>query len=219
MDQELRQALSHVLWIGGATDTGKTTVSEVVAERYDLQVYNYDRHDAPQIERLAQTSPRYRAFLSASLDERWVRPEPEELVQWHVQAFRDRFPLVVEDLLALPREPMTVAEGFGLTPELLSPVLSSNRQAIWLVPTEQFKWASMKRRNKPSFRDQVSNPERATRNVFTRDMLLAESVKAQVRSRGLTVYEVDGSRSVEEMTTLIEHHFEPFLHRSLRIRS
>jgi len=114
---------------------------------------------------------------------------------------------------------MTVAEGFGLTPELLSPVLSSNRQAIWLVPTEQFKWASMKRRNKPSFRDQVSNPERATRNVFTRDMLLAESVKAQVRSRGLTVYEVDGSRSVEEMTTLIEHHFEPFLHRSLRIRS
>jgi len=107
---------------------------------------------------------------------------------------------------------MVVAEGFGLTPELLSPVLSSKRQAIWLVPTEEFKWESMKRRNKPSFRDKVSNPERATRNVFRRDMLLAERVKAQAQSRGLTVYKVAGSRSVEEIATLIEQHFEPFLH-------
>lgn len=214
MDQELGQALSHVLWIGGATDTGKTTISQIIAERYGLQLYNYDRHDSLQIERLAQTLPRYRAFLSASLDERWVRPDPEDLVQWLMQAFRDRFPLVVKDLLDLPKKPMIVAEGFGLTPEFLSPVLSSKRQAIWLVPTEEFKWASMKRRNKPSFRDQVSNPERATRNVFTRDMLLAERVKAQVQARSLTVYEVDGSRSVGEMTTLIEQHFEPFLHRA-----
>lgn len=46
-----------------------------------------------------------------------------------------------------------------------------------------------------------------------RDMLLAKQVRAQAQSRGLTVYEIDGSRSVEEMTTLIEQHFEPFLYR------
>jgi 2-phosphoglycerate kinase len=212
MDQELRQALSHVLWIGGATDTGKTTISQIIAERYELQLYNYDRHDLPQLKRLAQTLPRYRAFLDTSLDERWVHPEPEDLLQFVLRGFRDRFPLVVEDLLDLPKEPMIVAEGFGLTPELLSPILSSKRQAVWLVPTEDFKWASMERRNKPSFRDQVSNPERATRNVFMRDMLLTKQVRAQAQSRGLTVYELDGSRSVEEMATLIEQHFEPFLH-------
>jgi hypothetical protein len=187
-------------------------VSQTIAEQYGFQLYNYDQHDLPQIERLAQTFPRYRAFLSASLDERWVRPEPEELLQWHMQAFRDRFPLVMEDLLGLPGEPMVVAEGFGLTPGLLSPVLSSKRQAVWLVPTERFKWASGKRRSKPSFRDKVSDPERATRNVFRRDMLLAERVKAQAQSRGLTVYQIDGSRSVEEIATLVEQHFDPFLH-------
>lgn len=214
MNQELGQTLSHVLWIGGATDTGKTTISQIIAERYGLQLYNYDRHDLPQIERLAQTLPRYRAFLSASLDERWVHPEPEDLLQFALQGFRERFPLVVEDLLALPKEPMVVTEGFGFMPELVFPVLSSKRQAIWLVPTEEFKWASMKRRNKPSFRDKVSNPERATRNVFRRDMLLAERVQAQARSLGLTVHIVDGSRSVEEMATLIEQHFGPLLHRA-----
>jgi shikimate kinase len=211
VDQELRQALSHVLWIGGATDTGKTTVSQIIAGRYGLQVYGYDRHDLAQIKRLAQTKANYRAFLAASVDDNWVHPEPEELLQFTLQAFRDRFPLVVEDLLALPREPMVVAEGHGLTPELLCPMLSSKHQAIWLVPTEAFKWASMKRRHKPSFRDQTSDPERATSNVFARDMLLAEHVKAGAQSRGLRVYEVDGSRSAEEVAVLIEQHFKPFL--------
>ncbi|MHC5033796.1 MAG: hypothetical protein ACYTFZ_02005 [Planctomycetota bacterium] len=210
-DQELREALSHVLWIGGGTDAGKTTVSQIIAERYGLQLYNYDRRDAPQIERLAQTLPRYRAFLSASLDERWVDRDPEDLVQWHMQSQRDRFPLVMEELLDLPGEPALLAEGYGLTPELVSPVLSSNRQAIWLVPTEEFKRASMKRRNKPSFRDKTSNPERATSNVFTRDMVMAGRIKEQAQSRGLRVYEIDGSGSVEDTAAVVEQHFEPFL--------
>ena len=147
MDQELKQALSHVLWIGGGTDSGKTTISRIIAERYGFQIYNYDQHDQPQMERLAQTMPHYRLFLSETLDERWVRPEPEELFHRLLQAFQDRFPLVVEELLGMPKEPLVVAEGFGFTPELLSPVLSSSRQAIWLVPTEDFKRSSMASRN------------------------------------------------------------------------
>jgi hypothetical protein len=211
VEQELGQSLSHVLWIGGGTDSGKTTISQIIAKRYGLQLYNYDRHDLPQVKRLAQTSAHYRTALTASMDERWVRPEPAYLVQRALRGFRDRFPLVIEDLLALPREPMIVAEGFGLTPALLFPVLSSVRQAVWLVPTEAFKWASMQRRNKPSFRDETSDPERATRNLFRRDMMLTERFKAQARSRGLTVYEVDGSRSIAEMAALIDQHFAPFL--------
>jgi hypothetical protein len=69
----------------------------------------------------------------------------------------------------------------------------------------------MERRGKPSFRDQVSDPVRATRNVLRRDMMLAERVREQAQSQSLTVYEVDGSRSIDEMVALIESHFEPFL--------
>jgi len=28
--EEVQQALSHVLWIGGATDSGKTTVARII---------------------------------------------------------------------------------------------------------------------------------------------------------------------------------------------
>ena len=213
MDPKFQPKLAHVLWIGGATDTGKTTIAQMLAERHGLQVYHYDRHDLPQVETLAQTMPRYRAFLDASLEDRWVHPEPEDLFRFVWEGFRHRFPLIVQDLLALPTEPMILVEGFGLTPELVTPVISTKSQAVWLVPTEEFKQASMERRGKPSFRDHVSDPERATRNVFRRDMMLAERVREQAQARDLTVYEVDGSRPVEEMAALIEHHFEPFLRR------
>ena len=201
MDKDLRQTLSHVLWIGGATDAGKSTISRIITERHKLQLYNYDRQDLRQTTHLAQTMAHYRDFLRASDEERWIRPEPEELVQRSLRAFQDRFPLVIEELSALPKEPMIVAEGFGFTPEIVFPLLSNQRQAIWLVPTKDFKWMSMKQRGKFNSRLQMSDPERAINNLLTRDMLLAERVSQQAQVRDLTVRVVDGSRSIEEMAS------------------
>jgi 2-phosphoglycerate kinase len=212
MGGNLRQSLSHLLWIGGATDSGKTTISKVIACRYGLGLYHYDRTDLTHHDRLAQNLPQYRAFLDASLDERWVQPEPEDLVERALETFRDRFPLVIEDLLALPKEPKIVAEGFGLTPELLFPVLLYKHQAIWLVPTDEFKRASMERRNKPSFKNETSDPQSAAMNLLARDILLVEHVKAQARLHGLTLYGVDGTRSIAEMVALVELHFGSFLY-------
>ena len=208
---DLKKSFSHVLWIGGATDTGKTTVARILSQRYGFQVYHYDRHDLPHHQRLAQTHKRYRAFLDASLDERWVLPTPQQLLQRSLRSFRDRLPLVKEDLLALPARVTIVAEGFGLTPKLIDPLLAGRRQAIWLVPTESFKRASMKRRDKPSFTVEVSDPQRAADNLFRRDLLLAELVRAQARSRDLTVFEVDGSKEARDVAGVIERHFAPYL--------
>jgi shikimate kinase len=213
MSQEFEYDLSHILWIGGATDAGKTTVSRLIAEKYGFQIYDYDRRDLPQIQKLAQSNQKYKNFLTASIEEKWVQPEPDELLQFTLQAFRDRFPLVIEELTVLPTEPIIVVEGHGLIPELVVPFLSSKHHAIWLVPSEEFKLASLKRRNKPSFLDKTTNKERATTNVYARDMLLAELVMAQALSYGLKVLQINGSRTAEEITKLVEEHFAPALHR------
>src|SRR5688572_11228910 len=148
MNESLREALAQVLWIGGGTDAGKSTIARLMGERYGLQIYDYDKRDSPQIHRLAETMAHYRDFLEASDEERWLYPEPEALLQRALQAFQDRFPLVIEELLALPKQPVILAEGFGFTPELIFPLLSDKHQAIWLVPSEAFKWMSMKQRGK-----------------------------------------------------------------------
>jgi hypothetical protein len=173
MAEQSRERLCHVRWIGGGTDSGKTSVARLLSETYRLPVYHYDQADLRHHLRLAQTLPRYAAFLDASMDERWVRPQPEALAERAWQAFRDRFALVTEELTALsfPSGLHVLAEGFGLTPELLEPVLNSPRQAIWLVPTEPFKLAAMQRRGKGRFDGQVSDMERAARNLLQRDRL------------------------------------------------
>ena len=211
MTQAGPQAFSHVLWIGGATDSGKSTLAQKLAERHGLQIYHYDKRDLAHHEQLAQTRPAYQAFLTASLDERWVYPAPAELFQRMLESFQDRFPLVMQDLIALPRERGILAEGFGLLPGLLAPLLTHPAQALWLVPAEDFKLASMRRRGKPSFGAQVSDPERAKTNLLERDRLLTEYLREQVSKYGYTLVEVDGSRSAGEMADLIEAHFAPFL--------
>ena len=208
---DLKRQLAHVLWIGGAADAGKTTIAGRLAERHRLQVYHYDHHDLPHHKTLAQTMPRYQATLTASLEERWVQPVPEDLLHRTLRTMQDRFPLVLEDLLALPTSPRIVAEGFGLTPTLLHPLLTSPQQAIWLFPTIAFKRESMQRRNKPSFAHKVSDPARATHNLIERDRLLGEHLRQQAISHHLPTLEIDGSRSIADIVDLVSGHFGTLL--------
>lgn len=213
---DLKAQLRHILWIGGATDAGKSSVAQNLAHRHSLTVIHYDKEDAAQTERLAASVPEIRKFMEASLEERWVNTTPQAMFRFLLLSFRHRFPLMVEKLLEQPTAAPIIVEGFGLLPELVSPVLSSPQQAIWLVPTPTFKWESMTRRGKPSFAAALSDPQKAKKNIFARDTLLADYYRAQVPSYGLTVLEVDGTQSIEEMTDRVERHFaavDSSLHR------
>ena len=208
MEAALRHNLSHVLWIGGSTDSGKTSIARCLGEQYGLQVYHYDQHDLPQVQRLAQSNPTYRESLSATLEENWIKPTPKELVERVLCTFQDRFPLVTKELLALPQEPRILAEGFGLTPEFVHPLLTNINQAIWLISSPRFKLNSMLQQDKPSFRKQVSDPQKAFENLYRRDMQLAEIIKRQAQKRGLPVIEVIPSLSLEHMVAKVAQHFE-----------
>ena len=206
-----KEQLAHVLWIGGATDSGKSTIAQNLASRHGMNVYHYDKADAEHHQKLAETILEIRQFMEASLEERWVDPEPTALLTRSLKSFSYRFPLVMEDLLAFPGDRPVIAEGFGFLPELVHPLLSSQYQAIWLVPTETFKLDSMRRRGKPSFGKFVSNPEKAKRNLFQRDRMLAEYYRERVLAVGYTWLEVDGSHSVSAMADLIDQHFARYL--------
>jgi hypothetical protein len=115
--------------------------------------------------------------------------------------------MALEDLIALPRERPILAEGPWFFPGYVAPLLHSPHQALWLVPTEDFKRGSAARRDKPASRHGTSDPERATRNWFARDMLLADHAEAEARQLGLTVWRVDGAKSIEEMEAAVAAHF------------
>jgi hypothetical protein len=210
-NSEVRNQLAHILWIGGATDSGKSTVATILGERFDIPVYHFDHADARQSDILARSVPEVSRFLQASLEERWIQPTPQIMFEYLLLTFPHRFQLVIGDLLGMPQDQPVIVEGFGLLPELIDPVLSSPNQAIWFVPTDTFKWSSMVHRNKPSFSSQVSDPHRARINLVARDKMLADYYRQQVASYGYRLLEIDGSHSVEEITHLVEIHFSKYM--------
>jgi hypothetical protein len=214
--EDLRRALAHVLWIGGATDAGKTSIAQALAARHGLQAYHYDRLDRfeppghwARVD--PARHPHMRASMQRSRDDAWVLTTPEQLAAAWLRSTPERFSLTLEDLQALPPTPPIVAEGYGLLPELVAPLLGSPHQAIWLVPSEAFKRASHARRGKGAFLADTSDPERARSNHLGRDLLIADHVRRTGSALGLTVVEVDGSRPLDEVTAAVDAHFARYL--------
>lgn len=210
---ELKAKLTHVLWIGGGTDAGKTTVAEALVERYGLQYYNFDRNERSHIERriAAGDYAGRKIIYDMTPDEMWVDQRPEDMARDVIRGWSRRVDFALEDILEMPKEPLILAEGPGFFPEIILPLLSSKQQAIWFVPEAKFKRKIAIQRGKPSVRHQTRDPELATENIIGRDLLMAQHVREQATELGLTLVEVDGKRSIEETIELVEHHFKSYL--------
>jgi adenylate kinase family enzyme len=213
------QILPHVLWIGGSPCSGKSTIGHTIAQTYVFLDYHLDAWSKHHFaRRVAAGDAEATTFLKMSMDQRWIERPVEVLVQETITSWSRNFHMVIEDLWTLPKENFIVAEG-NFFPECVAPYLSSPHQAIWLVPTDSFceqgrrrRWDELTQRQlRHGVYDEGSDPEKRRRNIIARDCQLARYVKQQAAELHLPVYEVDGSRSREEMTELVERHFEPYL--------
>jgi adenylate kinase family enzyme len=199
---------NNVYWIGGAPDTGKSTVANIIAERHNAEVYHYDRTDLQHHEELAKTDPEVRRFLDASMDERWLDARPDELAHRALKSFRDRFPLVIQDLAPMLSERPIIVEGFGFLPSLLQPLLPSADHAAFVIPSSKFKHESMLRRGKPSFANQTRDAERTRRNLIDRDEILARQYQAEAERGSYLLITIDGAELPEQIVHQLEHHFK-----------
>lgn len=118
--------------------------------------------------------------LGKSVDESWVHTTPETLFRNILATNDERFPMICQDLRAMPTRPMILVEGPRLFPKLVQPLLIDIHQAIWLLPTEEFALVSTAKREKPQGRFSSSDPERYLRNFLGREALLREYIRREV---------------------------------------
>ncbi|MEU1685483.1 hypothetical protein [Micromonospora sp. NPDC005707] len=214
MDFDPLATARRALWIGGAQWAGKTTLAVTLALRHGLTAYLYDRHDARGHEdrRVADRVRRGDPPAGPEPDAVWVDPDPERMAAETLAAFPRRFAWVLDDLSALVSGRRVVAEGWGLRPELVAPVVESTGQMVVLVPTPEFRAYQMTRLPRATARHPgVRDPERAWRNRIARDELVAADAVAQARGLGIRVVEVDGSRDAETVAALVADHFAAYL--------
>lgn len=217
--RDIRERLSHVLWIGGSPHAGKTTLSRLLAGKYDLRIYNIDWHHVR--EHLHRPGGAPAGWHELTMDDRWVRPTPEQLAARDVASWTARSTLVVEDLLQLPADRAVVAEGPSAFPWWVAPLLRSPRQAIFLIASPDWRAAALARRYRDdpstSIHARTTDPQRADRNIAARDHLMAERIVASCRELGLRYELVDGSRDIDESISVLEDQFAELLPKTLNV--
>jgi 2-phosphoglycerate kinase len=210
---EMASRLEHVLWLGGMSGVGKTTGARTVARRYVLRFYSIDSHTYLHAERTnPDRHPALASYSTLSLDQLWVDPPPEAIVERFVASAPERLELVIEDLLELPADAPILVEGPHLLPSLVAPLVASPTRTLYLVadPTLQRELIQTRGASVPA---QTSAPERAHQNRLRRDELLAEQLQHEATELGFTVVEVDHPANTARA---IESKFQPSLQAWLR---
>jgi hypothetical protein len=187
------QSLAHVLLIGGPPATGKTTVATHLARRHGLRWYCADTRTWEHRDRaLAAGVPGAQRWEMRTPRERTEVASSDELLAMSLH--RERGPMVVDDLRALPRSPSTVAEGSVVPAAAVSAGIADASRAVWLLPTREFQEARLAERGSS---DHV-------RQVFT---LFADVIRREAEEHGVPTLTIDGSTGVEEVVTALEERF------------
>jgi hypothetical protein len=182
-------SVTQALWIGGPPASGKTTIAARIARRHGLRLYSADTRTWEHRDRaLAAGNEAARRWEAMTPAQRWERSTPEEMLAMSLH--RERGPMVLDDLKALPAQPLVVAEG---SPLPASGVADSAR-AVWLIPTPAFQRAQLAARG-------------TTGGAAELYALLNEVITREAAEHSIPALTVDGSRTVEETTRAVESRF------------
>jgi hypothetical protein len=133
-------------------------------------------------------------------DERWLNRSPQVMLRTFHGFQGEQFDLVLDDLLSLPREPSVLVEGFTLLPRRVAPLLSGPGQAVWLIPTPEFRRAAFDARGSTwDIPRKTSDPDRALANLLERDRLFTDALLREATALDLPVIRIDFGVSVDDL--------------------
>jgi hypothetical protein len=197
---ELQAALHRVRFLGGGSGAGKSTVARRLAANHGLRLYHTEPLSKYADRTNAADAPLLHAFLAMDMDERWLNRSPQVMLRTFHGFQGEQFSLLLDDLLRLPREPPVLAEGFTLLPRLVAPLLSGPGQAVWLIPTPEFRRAAFDARGSTwDIARKTSDPDRALGNLLERDRLFTDALLGEATALHLAIIRVDLGLSVDEL--------------------
>jgi 2-phosphoglycerate kinase len=204
------QSLSNVVWIGGGSGAGKSTIARFL-QRRGYELYDTDLMMSEHAEKLSsREAPLLAQFKSMDMDQRWLLRTPQEMYRTFHWFWGEGFELIVEDLLARHAEVPTVAEGFRLLPRLVAPLLQRRESAVWLIPTPEFRRRAFETRGSLwSIAERTSDPPKALFNLLERDRIFTERIALEAREHGLAVVEVDHAKSESALIDEIVQMLSP----------
>lgn len=187
-----------IYWLGGSPCSGKSTVAEILAKRYNLHYYRCDDAFTRHQQASSTTNqPTLHQLGTLTSDEIWLAPVAEQL-QREIAIYREEFAMILADLETLPADRPILAEGAALMPELVARDSQWRTHAAWIVPTPAFQQHHYAQRAwVADVLSTCSAPEQAYANWMARDEAFAHHVTTTAEEHNLPLLQVDGTKSIE----------------------
>jgi hypothetical protein len=196
--------------MGGSPCSGKSSIAEMLAEKYGLHVYKCDDAFWEHAKRVDPVEhPTFHRMMRMTWDELWMRRVAVQ-IEDEFACYREQFGMIVNDLLARPRSMPVIAEGAALLPELVSGLLPDRSRAVWVVPTESFQREHYTPEKRPFINDILAHcqdPTQAFANWMDRDVGFAKRVAEQAQALDLEVLTVDGKRTIGQNAEIVASSF------------
>ncbi len=200
--------LANLYLIGGSPCSGKTTITNRIAETYGFPTYRCDDAYFEHAKELTADQPIFSQLVNATSEEIWMRPVPQQIDE-ELEIYREEFPFIVRDLKKLAKSGPVIAEGAALLPSLVATLGLAPNRAIWIVPTEEFQRHHYGQREwRHDVVKDCSNPEKAWENWMARDAGFARRVAQDARKQSFALITVDGIASIETNLAIVERHFD-----------
>ncbi|MDX3761554.1 hypothetical protein ACWDBO_53165 [Streptomyces mirabilis] len=208
----LEERLAHVRWIVGGTGASKSTLTRLLADRYDVAVYRGDHAERGWLDRCtAQRHPHLAALRNLPPGAMWHDRTPHQVFQAMPSLHGETVGFVVDDLLALSDDRIILVDYFGILPRHLAPLLRQPDQAALLLPTPAFRENALTNRYADPARTRANWGSEDPTDTFTkrlaRDALWDEEVRRQAPLHGLDTTVIDGTASASELADRIATRF------------
>jgi 2-phosphoglycerate kinase len=204
-----KRNLENVFWLGGSPCAGKSSISEIIASRFGIEVYHIDKAFEVHAQRFDPIAhPTLTKWAASSWNQRWMQPL-DSLVQEAIACYQEHFTLVLEDLSYLSKRKSLLVEGTALLPRQVARVLASKSRAIWVIPTADFQMGHYPKRDwVRSVISQCDNPEEAFHNWMGRDIRFAKWVEEEASALHLPLLWIDANRTIGQSAEAVATHFQ-----------
>ncbi len=203
------ELLTDVFWIGGSPCSGKSTIAEMLTEKYTFTYYNCDEAYSSHLTKCQpELQPIMTKVKHLSFDELFSRPVDQQVIET-IRFYQEEFEFIVEDLHSISSSRPILVEGADLLPELVAPFLHTYNRGIWIIPTSSFQVEQYSKRDWiRSILEKCRNPTQSFENWMDRDIAFAQCINKEAVDRGFKVMVTDGGTTIEENMAVVEAHFQ-----------
>jgi adenylate kinase family enzyme len=133
---EIKELLKHVYFINGTAYAGKSTVCEMLADKYDM-VHCEENFDLGEIAQktTVETHPNLHYFETMSSWEEFVTRDKYTYAKWLDGTSEELTYLEIEYLLSQPKDKLIIVDT-NITPEVLNKISDYNRVAFMVTTPE-----------------------------------------------------------------------------------